>query len=235
MRSVKLSAKLCVRRVRKLDKTRAVINGRPTVSVRVKDGRQMFGQPVTSDEMSALEPLHLYVLVGSFDENGKPCGPQKAFKAIAVKGQGIVMANDGSEVVEFIDYQPKPVRPESSSTEVFEIEGGIYEVPVYADKTAIDTLLEVGVTAIEFAAYPAGNSQYCVFALKPSPDGTKISKGQLLRPYGADPKPVTPESGAKPKASKGEEAKPKRTVVLRGKGLSSFGELMQQAGVTPAS
>lgn len=221
-------------------KARTVINGRPTVSVRVKDGRQMFGQPVTSDEMSSLEPLQFYVLVGSFDENGEPQNPQKAFKAIAVKGQGIVMADGGSEVVEFIDYQPKPERPEFSNTQVFEIQGGVYEVPIYADKAAIDTLVEVGVSAVEFAAYPAGNKQYAVFALKPSPECTKLGGGQLLSPYGTQQKPITPEDGAKPKSSAPKGAGNKRTVTrtsqkignaAKTKGLGSLGHMLQQAGV----
>jgi len=221
---------------------RAEINGRPTVSVRTQDGHNMFGQPVTADEMSALEPLQFYVLVGSFDENGEPQNPQKAFKAIAVKGEGIVMANGGSEVVEFIDYQPKPPRPMASGTQVFEIKGGgIYEVSIYANRAAIDTLVEHGVSAVEFAAYPAGNFQYAVFALRPSPDGTQLSQGQLLRPYGTEPKPVTPESGAKPKspAPKSDDKKTltrtrRETGGTVTKGLGGLGQLMQQT-TGPAS
>lgn len=200
---------------------RALINGREQVSVKTTDGRYMSGRPVLREELPVLEPLQFYVLVGSFDEAGQPQDPQKAFKAIAVKGQGMVMANGGTDVVGFAEYKPKPQRPEPIGLQVFEIEGGVYEVPIYADKAAIDLLVEVGVTAIEFAAYPAGNSKFAFFALKPTADGTKLGGGKLVVPYGADQpsKAVTPEDGAKPKTT--GNGRPKVAVRKRSNGSVS--------------
>ena len=212
-------------------KKRAEINGRPTVSVKVDGGRQMYGQPVLHEEMSVLEPLCFYVLVGSFDENGEPQDPQTAFKAIAEKGKGIIMANGGYDVVSFAEYQQKPVRPESKDVQVFEISGDVYEVPVYADKAAIDTLIEVGVASIEFAAYPAGNSKFFVFALKPSEDGTQCSKGELLAPYGVEQKAAAPETLVT-EATKSE--RPRVTVkhtVSKSKGETAMSAALSRAGI----
>lgn len=164
----------------KREETRKAIAGREPVKVKTEAGIR-YGQPVLQTEIKDLEPKGLYVLVDSFDEAGVPHGPKKAFKAIAQKGKGIVMAN-ASDAIDWHD--DTLVMPESKGSKNFQIQGEVFEVLTYAGLTEVETLAKIGVDQVQFAAFPVGNNgQYRVFILDGTAGKTNVIDAGLLKPY----------------------------------------------------